>query len=99
MLLKHFLQDFYSEGTQMYSSRIGKDSVELIAPGHKKEDFSVELSDGVLSVKIKGVGINRYYRLKNSFDEDSIKAEYEAGILKIHLTKTKPKKPKLISID
>lgn len=99
MLLKHFLQDFYSEGTQMYSSRIGEDSVELIAPGHKKEDFSIELTDGILSVKIKEVGISRYYRLKHAFDEDNIKAEYDAGILKIHLVKTKPKKPKLISID
>ena len=85
-------------------------SVEVAAPGLKKDDFNVTIENGLLYIKGKREetkeekednftrrefnynSFERTFSLPENAKEDSIKAKYENGVLKITLTKTSTKK-------
>lgn len=78
-----------------YKSYKEKDLIlNIVAPGHKKEDFTVELQDNILTVKLEEYS-EKFFEIPDYIKADKIEAEYDAGILKIKLPKQKPKSIKI----
>ena len=79
--------------------------IDLAVPGMKKEDFTIELNDKVLVIssetsntmendkmrlnEFNFSSFQRSFRVPDSVDQDTIKANYKNGILKIKLPKRK----------
>lgn len=83
-------------------------------PGYRKEDISVEVTDGVLTLtahrrvdtdtKDQAAATQeerqtRSVQLPNEVDVDKIQARYENGVLTVTLPKREEAKPKQITID
>ncbi|MDX5482244.1 MAG: Hsp20/alpha crystallin family protein [Hymenobacteraceae bacterium] len=94
-------------------------SIEVAAPGMKKEDFNIDVDDHVLTISSQKEedkteekenytrreynysSFSRSFRLPESVKEDSIKARYEDGVLKLTVPKMKEQErpKKKINID
>jgi len=76
--------------------------IELMVPGMKKEDFKIDLDKDILTISAEaeqenvsnytrrefGIGsFSRSFSIPESINTDEIKAEYNDGILKLHLPK------------
>ncbi len=84
--------------------------LEIEMPGFRKEEISVSLEDGYLTVSgERGAKEQKYLRkeIKESFRrsyyvgevaEEDIKAKYEDGILTLTVPKKEPKKPAVHTI-
>lgn len=82
--------------------------LEVVAPGLKKEDFTVSLEENILSISYEAdkgaegkwvkrefvpASFNRRFELpKKGVDADSLQASYEQGILRIQLPKKEARK-------
>ncbi|MEJ2636688.1 MAG: Hsp20/alpha crystallin family protein [Calditrichia bacterium] len=84
-------------------------------PDINKQNLSVNVKDGILSIKGKRengkiygrylmretseVAYERHFELEEDLDTEKISAEYEHGILKVTIGKKEKVKPKVISIN
>jgi HSP20 family protein len=91
--------------------------IKAEVPGMKKEDFSLEVKDNILTLSgerkaeqaVDGVEYRRVERLAGKFvrsftlpelvKHDAIKANYQDGVLEIHVPKAEAVKPKRIEIS
>ncbi|HEX2930190.1 MAG TPA: Hsp20/alpha crystallin family protein [Candidatus Binatia bacterium] len=91
--------------------------IKAEVPGMKKEDFSLEVKDNVLTLSgerkaeqaVDGVEYRRVERVAGKFvrsftlpelvKHDAIKANYQDGVLEIHVPKAEAAKPKRIEIS
>ena len=89
--------------------------LEIEMPGFKKEDLSVSLDDGYLTVSGKKHALKdektkylrkeisetfqRSYYVGTEVQEENVKAKYEDGILCLSVPKSKPKEIKNRSIN
>lgn len=91
-------------------------TLELAAPGLRKEDFQIQLDKRILKVSAKKeatslpegtkswrkefsfLNFERSFNLPDTIDAESIKANYEQGILTIHIAKRPTIAPKNIAI-
>ena len=77
--------------------------IEMSAPGLKKEDFNVELTNSVLTISCeKKEDEKKFYKLINldeAVDVDSTKASYKNGILTLELDKKAKRTGKEVKID
>lgn len=83
----------------LYSQQKFKGNVltfELIAPGHKKEDFSVEMEQHYFTIENEKEGYKETYKLPYHFKTNEVTAEYDAGILRLEFKTKKPKKVKIL---
>lgn len=94
-----------------------KNEIVVLAemPDVKKRNLSVNIKDGILSIKGKkengradgrylmretcDVAYERHFELEEDLDTEKISAEYEHGILKVTIGKKEKVKPKVISIN
>ena len=82
-------------------------------PGVKKEDVSVNIDNGTLSLsgvrRLDNKGVSnweefsdieyvRSFSVPQSIDVDRVKAELKDGVLELHLPKSEAAKPKMIEI-
>lgn len=89
-------------------------TIELAAPGLKKESFSINLKNKVLTISTQAENpvsgeakrkefdysnFNRSFTLNEAIDVDQISASYEAGILTVTLPKRPEMKDKQINIQ
>lgn len=91
-----FFDDYYAAKSYEISETDESITISFVAPGNKTEDISVELSGKVLNVKTPEQR-ERSFELPDGVDEENIEATYEAGILKVTLTK-KPIKVREIAV-
>jgi len=105
LLQRDFPVDLYQE----------KDALVVRAelPGFKKEDLSVEVADGILTVtghqkatatdaetqSTQERKVSRAISLPDHLQVDKIQATYEAGVLTVKLPKTEEVKPKQITVE
>ncbi len=95
-------------------------TIELAAPGYKKDELKVSVKDGLLTIaserkeesasetdgyarkEFSYAAFSRSFHIPENADEDSLKAAFSDGILKLTLRKTKAlpeNKAKEIRID
>jgi len=94
-------------------------TIDLIAPGFKKEDFKINVDEDVLTISAENKAessdnnkqynrreysysaVTRSFRLPDNAKDDSISANYNDGILKLNIpkTKTQTKATKEIKIE
>jgi len=84
-------------------------------PNVDKNDLQVQIKDGILHIQGKRMSsfdngqyllretsdlmYERFFELRENIDQDTIEASYQAGILKITLTKKEEAQPKKIAIN
>jgi len=84
-------------------------------PNVDKNDLQVYIKDGILHIQGKRMSsfdngqyllretsdlmYERFFELRENIDQDTIEASYQAGILKITLTKKEEAQPKKIAIN
>lgn len=68
--------------------------LKVVAPGHKKEDFKLEVQEDVLIITLEDSYKERYM-LPSYLKTEEISAEYDAGILYIDFPREKPKTIKI----
>lgn len=73
--------------------------IEIIAPGHKKDDFSLSVDFEKITVSLKNGSYKEKFHLKNGFDKESIEATCDAGILTISVPYKESSKPREIPIN
>lgn len=79
-------------------------SLQVLVPGYKTEDISVEVDGNFLSIKGNNNDsywteeFNKKFTLPSTVDKDSISAKIEDGVLKISIGKKKESLPKKIKI-
>ncbi len=126
--LAEWAEDFFKDDDVFFNRRWKRDelipavnvqeddrsfNLEVAAPGMKKEDFKIEVENGVLVISAsskseKEESKNNYTRkefdyksftrsfwLPENIDIDSIKANYQKGILEISMPKVKVEKEEL----
>lgn len=79
-------------------------SIDIIAPGYKKDEFNIEADDGCLNINGEtesdliniNTSINKKYRLPNNVLIDKISAKYESGILNVKIPIDKGKSKKVV---
>jgi HSP20 family protein len=92
-------------------------SIELAIPGFSKDEFKIEVQERLLQVssnketseekkylrkEFSAQSFHRSFRLPKTVNTDAIEAQYENGVLVLHLPKleeAKPKEPRLIAIQ
>jgi HSP20 family molecular chaperone IbpA len=82
-------------------------------PGVKKEDVSVNIDNGTLSIsgvrRSENTGVStwkefsdveyvRSFSIPQSIDSERVEAELKDGVLKLHLSKSEAAKPRMIEI-
>lgn len=60
--------------------------LSIIAPGHKKENFGIELKGDKIHISTPE-DTKRIFKIPSSLSKSDISAEYDAGILKIKFGK------------
>ena len=81
-----FFDDMFPKKTHEVKT-IGENVIlSLIAPGHKKESFSVKLEGDKLYITMPE-DTKKTFRIPPTVSTDDISAEYVAGILKIKFNK------------
>jgi HSP20 family protein len=79
-------------------------SLSLDIPGVKKEDIKLSVNNGILTVSGERKNKHSSYTYKSSYsvpkniNVDSLKAEYEDGVLTLSATQSESSKEKLIPI-
>jgi len=83
----------------------GEYSVEVELPGVRKEDISVDMDNGVLSVKAlrkrgeEEIHYERHFRLADEVDTSRIVATHENGVLKLTIGRKPEATPQRIEIQ
>lgn len=87
--------------------------IELAAPGMEKKDFDITVDQGVLTIssekeekkqeytrkEFSYTSFSRSFVLPDNVDEETIKANYENGILRLSVAKTNPVSPPRKAIE
>lgn len=87
-------------------------TLELLAPGYHKSDFTMKIEDNTLRVsatqkeekrkffrkEFRTSEIDRSFKLPKNIDSDKISANLEVGILSIVIPKSEEAKPRSINI-
>lgn len=68
--------------------------IEVIAPGQKKKDFTLEVQEGKLLIYL-GEELRDRFWLSENVKTEEISAKYDAGILYITLPRQKPTEIKI----
>lgn len=81
-LFNFFFDDFFAVKTHRVKTTKEAVVLSVIAPGHKKEDFKVEVSEGKVHVFMPQ-NTKRVFKIPTTVSTHDITAEYTAGILNI----------------
>jgi HSP20 family protein len=93
-----YTRDYFTE------DKDNKLILEVPIPGFKKDDISIEISDGLLKIEGKDTdshwteSFTKNFKIPNRLDPESIKAEVKDGILKISFERDKASLPKTIKV-
>jgi len=104
-----FGQDFFEKGSYPKVNIINNDAaviIEAAVPGLEKEDISIDLSEGILTIsgksnqshdaknyvhrEIKRSSFSRSFKLDENLDCEKIDAEMKNGLLLLKIEKKKP---------
>ena len=86
-----FFDDFFKAKTHEVKNTEDKVILSIIAPGHKKESFSVKLEGDKIYISMPE-DVKRTFKIPPTVSTDDISAEYVAGILNITFKKQDIKK-------
>ena len=89
-----FFDDFFPAKTHEVKTDENNVILSIIAPGHKKENFSVELEGDKLFI-LMPEDTKKTFKIPPTVSTDDISAEYVAGILKIKFNKKELEKRKV----
>src|SRR5580698_9522114 len=81
--------------------------LKLEVPGMKESDLDIQLENNVLTVKgerkfeteEKEENFHRSFTIPNTVNPESVKASYDAGVLRVELEKRAEAKPKQIKVQ
>lgn len=85
-LLNFIIDDIFNVKTHEVKSDKNSVVLSVIAPGHKKENFSIELKGDKLHIEMPE-DVKKVFRIPPSVSTEDISAVYEAGILNIKFGK------------
>lgn len=85
-IFNFLLDDMFEVKTHTVKTEEDFVTLSIIAPGHKKENFSIELKGDKLYISMPE-DTKKVFRIPSSVFTEDISAVYEAGILKIKFSK------------
>lgn len=90
-----------SSNAAYWTDEVSKYTSEIMVPGVKKEEVSVEIAEGYVVVKAKNNKSNYIYHLSLPQDADlnTLTATLDLGILLLTIEKVTPEKSKVLKIE